>query len=96
MQNPYRALRDWPPRRLARARGRGGLHVFWFYMSFGLLWGLFMFGLPLLLEFCSGGALDPEGVQAGALVYFAGALLIGLVMWATQEVPRAGRRRGGA
>jgi hypothetical protein len=94
MQNPYRAVRDWPPRRLARARGRGGLHVFWFYMSFALLWGLAMFGLTLLLEFCSRGALNPEVVRVSATAYFAGALLVGLVMWATQEVPRAGRRRG--
>ena len=92
MKNAYRTLRDWPPRGLARAEGRGGPHVFWFHMSVGLVWALFMFGLTLLINLCSTGALDEEGVRSSMAVYYPGGLLIGLVMWATRQSPGARRR----
>lgn len=81
------------PRRLARARGKGRLHVFWFYMSIGLMWALSMFGFTVLLNSCSTGRLDSEMMQDSALIYFAGGLFVGLTTWATQELRLVLRRQ---
>jgi hypothetical protein len=86
------ALREWRRQRLEQARARGGLHLFWFYMSMGLVWSLFMFCSTFLVDFYYKRAFDSEDVQARAFIYFVGGLLFGLVMWTIQETPGAGRR----
>ena len=97
MKNRLRALGDGRRRALERARARGGVHLFWFYMSLGLVWSLFMFGSTLLVDlFVNGRALDSEDVQGRALIYFVGGLLFGLFMWTIQETRGAGRPDGRA
>jgi hypothetical protein len=90
MKNPCCTFRDWRQRELERARARGGLHLFWFYMSMGLAWGLVMCVAVTLLEYHDEGALDAGRLQRHAAIYFVGGLLYGLILWVTQE------RRGAA
>ena len=92
MRNELRALREWRRQALERARARGGVHLFWFYMSMGLVWSLFVSGSTFLVDFYYGRAFDSGDVQTRALVYFVGGLIFGLVMWVTQETPGANRR----
>ena len=92
MKNQCRALKEWRRRELERARARGGVRLFWFYMSMGLVWSLFMFGSTLLVDFYyKHGVFDSEDLQARAVIYFVGGLLFGLCMWVVQETPGAGR-----
>ena len=86
-----RALREWRRRELERARARGGVYLFWFYMSLGLVWSLSMFGSTLLVDSYYRRAFDAEDLQTRALIYFVGGLLFGLCMWVAQETPGAGR-----
>jgi len=92
MGNPFRALKDWRQRALERARTRGALHVFWFYLSMGLVWSLFMFCSTFIVDLYYKHASDFENVQARALIYFVGGLLFGLIMWVVQEAPGTGQR----
>ena len=92
MKNPFYAFGNWRRRALERARARGGLHLFWFYMSLGLAWSLFVSGSIFLVDLYHGRASGSGDVQARALIYFAGGLLFGLVMWLLQETPGTGRR----
>jgi hypothetical protein len=92
MMNPFCAFKEWRRRALERASAKGGAHVFWFYMSVGLVWSLLMFGSTLLVDFYYRHARAAEGVPARALIYFVGGLLFGLVMWTIQETPGANRR----
>jgi hypothetical protein len=92
MKNPCRALKEWRRRGLERARAKGGLHVFWFYLSMGLVWSVFMVAVFTALDFYDQGPLDAEDFQSRALIYFVGGLLFGLVMWVLEEMPGTGRR----
>jgi hypothetical protein len=91
MRKHCRALSEWRRRELARARARGGVHLFWFYMSVGLVWSLSMFGSTLLVDFDYERAFDAEDSQARALIYFVGGLLFGLCAWVLQDTSGAGR-----
>ena len=91
MRNELRALKEWRQRKLESARARGGVHLFWFYMSLGLVWSLFMFGSTLLVDIHYRRAFDSEDLQMRALIYFVGGLLFGLCMWIVRETPGAGR-----
>ncbi len=93
MKNPLRTFTDWRRRELERAREKGGLRLFWFYMTMGLAWGLVMVAFTAALDYYNGGALRPGSLQDRWFVYFGGGLVFGLVMWLTQEVPGAGQRR---
>ncbi|HEX7313395.1 MAG TPA: hypothetical protein VF297_05715 [Pyrinomonadaceae bacterium] len=91
MRNELRALSDWRRRALERARARGGVHLFWFYMSLGLAWSLLMFGSTLLVDIYYRRAFDAEDLQTRALIYFVGGLLFGLGIWVVRETTGAGR-----
>lgn len=92
MKKHCRALGDWQRRALERARVRGGVHLFRFYMSMGLVWSLFTFGSTVLVDcYYRHRAFDSGDLQARAVSYFVGGLLFGLCMWLVQETPGAGR-----
>lgn len=91
MKNPYRALKDWRRRGLERARAKGGPHVFWFYLSLGLAWSLFMVAVFTALDYYVGRPFNSEYFQTRTLIYFVGGLLFGLVMWVLEETPGTGR-----
>ena len=90
MKNPFRAVKDWRRQALERARTKGALHVFWFYLSMGLAWSLLMIAVFTALEYYDEGALDFEDFQTRALIYFVGGLFFGFVMWVLQETPGTG------
>jgi hypothetical protein len=85
VKNPLRSYKEWRQRELERARVKGGFRLFWFYMSMGLVWSLFMVGAMTLLELFDEGGLDAGSFQRHATIYFVGGLVFGLVMWVTQE-----------
>ena len=78
-------------REMERARAKSGWHVFWFYLSIGLAWGMFMLAANALLEVFYEGSLDTRLLQRIAGIYFVGGVIYGLIMWVMQEVPGAGR-----
>jgi hypothetical protein len=83
--------RSWGRRRLDRARVKGGWHVFWFYMSLGLVWGMFLLATISLVEYFYDGTLDAKSFQRNAGIYFVAGLLYGLLMWILQEASGASR-----
>lgn len=87
MKNPLRSYQNWRQQELERARAKGGFRLFWFYMSMGLLWSLFMVGAFTLIEYFDEGALDARSFQRHAATYFVGGLFFGFIMWVTQETP---------
>ncbi|MFL6255194.1 MAG: hypothetical protein ACJ74T_09225 [Pyrinomonadaceae bacterium] len=92
MKNPCRTLKDWRRRGLERARAKGSLHVFWFYLSMGLAWSVFMVAVFTALDFYDERSFNPEHFQTQTLIYFVGGLLFGLVVWVLEEMPGTGRR----
>jgi hypothetical protein len=91
MKNPLWAYGDWRQRELERARAKGGFSLFWFYMSMGVVWSLFMVGSLTIFEYLSEGALDAGRLQRHAATYFVGGLIFGLITWVMEEPPRVRR-----
>jgi hypothetical protein len=92
MENPFRTFISWRRRDLERARHEGGVRLFWFYMTMGLVWGLLMTALAAVMNYYHKGALVPDDMWNRAFVCFGGGLFFGLFMWLMNEVPGAGRR----
>lgn len=92
MRNPFCAFIDWRQQQLAQARDKGGLHLFWFYITLGLVWSLFMTAMAAALDFYHNGALGSDTFHDRATTFFGGGIVYGLLMWTMRKVTGSGRR----
>ena len=91
MTNPLRTYISWRRRQEERARDKGGLRLFWFYMTMGLVWSLLLTAFTALMNYYHVGALRPDDLKTRAFICFGGGLFFGLFMWLMRE--GAGHRR---
>lgn len=80
MRNPYRKLNDWLEREGERARAKGRLHFFWYSLTMGLLWGIFMVAWLTAFDYVD-GSYRPGLIQTRSSFFFAGGMLFGLFLW---------------
>ena len=92
MRNPCRKLTGWWNREGERAKAKGGLQLFWFALTNGLLWTLFMVTALGLFDYFDGGKSFIEGMRRHFLMYFVIGMLTGLSSWKRMSKPGNGSR----
>jgi len=80
MRNPLLQCRDWWNREGERAGTKGGWQLFWFCLTCGLIWCLFMVGWLTLFDLLNGD-YQPGTLQTRAFMFFVCGMVFGLILW---------------
>ncbi|HEV7893946.1 MAG TPA: hypothetical protein VGP08_25245 [Pyrinomonadaceae bacterium] len=91
MINPCRKLTGWWEREGERAKAKGGLQLFWFALTNGLIWGLFMLVCLGLFDYLTGDTSVVKSIQSHFLVYFVIGMLVGFTTW--KQLLKSGKGR---
>ena len=91
MRNPFRALLEWRRREMERVDALGGWRLFWYYMTLGLLWSLWMFAGTTAIDLLTGDTPRYLSLQDRMTINFGGGMLFGFVTWLIHTPRRAGR-----
>lgn len=92
MRNPLCTCRDWWNREGERASAKGGLQLFWFSLTSGLVWAIFMVICLGLFDHFSSGKSVLASMQSHFLIYFVLGMVVGLSTWKKQAKPGKGCR----
>lgn len=84
MRNPFTTYREWWNREAERASAKGGWQLFWFSLTCGLMWGLFMVGWLTLANLLDGD-YKPETLQNRSYLFFVCGMALGLILWVWQK-----------
>jgi threonine/homoserine/homoserine lactone efflux protein len=91
MRNPLRTCIDLWEREGKRAKAKGGWQLFWFSLTCGLIWSIFMVGWLTLTDYLSDGAVSPRRIQNYASFFFVGGMVVGLLLWVSRRA--SGKRQ---
>ena len=80
MRNPCREIKGWWEREGERAKAKGGWQFFWYSLTVGLLWGLFMVVWLTTFDYLD-GTYRPGSMQSRASMFFVFGMLFGLFVW---------------